>query len=175
MSQHYSKLISNLTLIPPRRTLANAFPACGLGVSAATDGIIFRSDVFAASQTDRSQWTSVMKGLPWSDQPHPAKSGFGNKAVLVLVNVRLGTNAVNPIYYDSLKVSFDLPVGLYQPLFMCSVRAIFVDPIHSTSNSRDCGWTAEFLVLLCRLPRRLLVLPRSAFHPACHSAAYTYC
>jgi hypothetical protein len=94
-----------LIISPLTRSLTNAFPACGLGVSAATDGIIFRSDVFAASNTDDGEWGPVIQGLPWSAKPHPAQAGFGSKAVLVLVNVRLGTNTVNPIYYDSLKVT----------------------------------------------------------------------
>ena len=62
--------------------------------------------MFAASNTEDGQWSSVIGGLPWSDQPQPAQGGFGNKAVLILVNVRLGTNTVNPIYYDSLKVGY---------------------------------------------------------------------
>jgi hypothetical protein len=61
--------------------------------------------VFAASNTDDGEWGPVIQGLPWSEQSHPTGAGFGSKAVLVLVNVRLGTTAVNPIYYDSLKVS----------------------------------------------------------------------
>jgi len=88
------------------RTLANAFPPSGLAVSAASDGIIFRSDVYSASNTNDGAWTPVVETLPWGRSARASRAGFGDKAVLVLVNVRLGTNSVNPIYYDSLKVSF---------------------------------------------------------------------
>jgi cysteine protease ATG4 len=87
----------------PARTLTNAFPACGIAVSAATDGIIFRSDVFTASNGEDGDWSKVVDSLPWSETPRRPQGGFGGKGVLVLVNVRLGTNNVNPIYYDSLK------------------------------------------------------------------------
>lgn len=90
------------------KALTNSFPACGIAVSAATDGIIFRSEVFAASHNEDGEWEPVAQSLPWSCGPAkpstPGPSEFGSKPVLVLVNVRLGTRDVNPIYYDSLKV-----------------------------------------------------------------------
>ena len=68
--------------------------------------MIFRSDVYSASNLNNGEWAPVIETLPWDASVHAARGGFGDKAVLVLVNVRLGTNSVNPIYYDSLKVSF---------------------------------------------------------------------
>ncbi|KAJ7633820.1 hypothetical protein DFH06DRAFT_1175230 [Mycena polygramma] len=36
------------------RTLVDAFPACGLGVSVATDGTLYQTEVFAASHSPHS-------------------------------------------------------------------------------------------------------------------------
>jgi cysteine protease ATG4 len=73
------------------RTLVNAFPEAGIGVSVATDGTVFESEVFAASHSAAS------RGLT---------TAWGDRAVLVLVGIRLGLDGVNPVYYDSVKVRF---------------------------------------------------------------------
>jgi cysteine protease ATG4 len=100
------------------KTLANAFPPCGLAVAGATDGMVFKSDVYAASNLPSTGWE--MGG----DGAHDEASGrkarrlsrragqavgespptWGSKAVLVLVGLRLGLDGVNPIYHESVKV-----------------------------------------------------------------------
>jgi cysteine protease ATG4 len=75
-----------------RRTLVHAFPEAGLGVSVATDGVIYQSDVYAAS--------NVHIGSPRRHM----KATWGERAVLVLIGIRLGIDGVNPIYYETIKV-----------------------------------------------------------------------
>lgn len=74
------------------RTLVHAFPEAGLGVSVASDSVIYQTDVFSASNG------SI--GSP----KRRAKLGWGSRGVLVLIGVRLGLDGVNPIYYDTIKV-----------------------------------------------------------------------
>jgi len=76
------------------KRLVNRFPDAQLAVSVAVDSVIFDSDVYAASNMGEN---------------HRKRSGsrprWGNKAVLVLVGIRLGIDGVNPIYYEGLKVN----------------------------------------------------------------------
>ncbi|KAJ7245089.1 hypothetical protein C8J57DRAFT_1191054 [Mycena rebaudengoi] len=69
------------------RTLVDAFPACGLGVSVATDGTLYQTEVYAASHTPR-----------WGDRP-----------VLLLLGIRLGLDGVNPVYYETIKMLYTFP------------------------------------------------------------------
>ncbi|OCF45204.1 hypothetical protein I317_01007 [Kwoniella heveanensis CBS 569] len=93
------------------KTLTNAFAPCGLAVATATDSIIYRSDVYVASNLPSEGWD----GRP--DAPKPRKSSssttksttWGEKAVLILIGIRLGLDGVNPIYYDSIKALFTFP------------------------------------------------------------------
>ncbi|KAH7909440.1 cysteine protease required for autophagy [Hygrophoropsis aurantiaca] len=81
------------------KTLVHAFPDANLGVSVASDGVIFQSDVYAASHRN------VHIGSP---RRH-AKASWGGRAVLVLIGIRLGIDGVNPIYYDTIKGLYTLP------------------------------------------------------------------
>ncbi|KAI0033620.1 peptidase C54, partial [Vararia minispora EC-137] len=77
------------------KTLTQAFPPARLGVSVARDAQIFESDVFAASRS-----------------PEPGRgrrAGWGDRAVLVLIGIRLGLDGVNPIYYETIKTLFTFP------------------------------------------------------------------
>lgn len=77
-----------------RRTLVQAFPEAGLGVSVAVDGTLYQTDVFLASHSSTRRRYAPGKGpTTWGDQP-----------VLCLLGVRLGIEGVNPIYYDTIKV-----------------------------------------------------------------------
>jgi hypothetical protein len=96
------------------RTLANAFPPCGLTVVGGTDGTIYRSEVYEASHADDGEWATYVADQPPSADSKKAKrtsrmepddKKWGKKAVLVLVGLRLGLDGVNPIYHDSIKVS----------------------------------------------------------------------
>lgn len=72
------------------RKLTNGFPSAGLGVCVAVDSSIFQSEVFAASHSDSS---------------HPNLNQWGDRAVLVLIGLRLGLEGVHPTYYETIKVS----------------------------------------------------------------------
>lgn len=77
------------------RTLVHAFPEATLGVAVAVDGTLYESDVYAASR-------SVM----YSTRRHGhARMDWGDRAVLVLIGIRLGIEGVNPLYYNTIKVS----------------------------------------------------------------------
>lgn len=68
-------------------------PEASLGISVAVDSQIFQSDVYSASHSPTSS-------------PRPRKlSRWGERAVVVLIGIRLGIDGVNPIYYDTIKVS----------------------------------------------------------------------
>lgn len=81
------------------KTLIAGYPEAGLGVSVATDGVLFQTDVFAASNgraISRSPRRQV--GAAWGDRP-----------VLLLIGVRLGIDGVNPIYYETIKLLYTFP------------------------------------------------------------------
>ncbi|WVF66166.1 hypothetical protein IAT40_000906 [Kwoniella sp. CBS 6097] len=93
------------------KTLTNSFAPCKLAVATATDSIIYRSDVYIASNLPSEGWDG------WPSVPKPRRSSasttqstaWGEKAVLVLIGIRLGLDGVNPIYYDSIKTLFTFP------------------------------------------------------------------
>lgn len=71
-------------------------------MSVATDGVLFQTDVFAASNgraISRSPRRQV--GAAWGDRP-----------VLLLIGVRLGIDGVNPIYYETIKVCASIPINI---------------------------------------------------------------
>ena len=76
------------------RTLVNSFPESGLGVSVATDGTLFQSDVFAVSHGEMSSRSPRrITTTTWGHQP-----------VLLLFSIRLGIEGVNPVHYETIKV-----------------------------------------------------------------------
>lgn len=98
------------------RTLTNSFSPCGLAVATATDSMIYKSDVYAASNLPSTGWfdddsESTPTTLPTAASKRSSSERgkvWGDKAVLILVGLRLGLDGVNPIYYDSIKVSFNV-------------------------------------------------------------------
>lgn len=83
-----------MELTVSRRTLVHAFPAAGLGVYVAADGgTIYESEVIAASHT------------AFGSPRRSSRRTWGDRAVLILIGHRLGIDRVNPVYYDTLKVS----------------------------------------------------------------------
>lgn len=94
------------------KTLVNSFPLCGLAVANAVDSTIYRTDVYAASNISSEDWkNSGEEGRLRRSRPSSAlhRPGWGGKAVLILINIRLGLDGVNPIYYDSIKTLFTFP------------------------------------------------------------------
>ncbi|KAJ7224495.1 hypothetical protein GGX14DRAFT_351458 [Mycena pura] len=81
------------------KALVQAFPTCGLGVSVATDSVLYQTCVFEASHTSpASDPECDTHGLSWGDRP-----------VLLLLGLRLGLEGVNPIYYDAIKQLYTFP------------------------------------------------------------------
>ncbi|GAA6009833.1 cysteine protease ATG4 [Rhodotorula paludigena] len=70
------------------KTLVNAYEPAGLRVVSCVDGAVYGSEVAAASAVDGEEW---------------------KKPVLVLVNLRLGIDGVNPIYHEAIKGIFRFP------------------------------------------------------------------
>jgi cysteine protease ATG4 len=98
------------------RQLVHAFPEAGLGVCVASDGVIYQSDVYNASQvgsarsvygtakSSKSSATGAKKGRTFD-----ARHGWGDKAVLILLTTRLGIEGVNPVYYETIKTLYTFP------------------------------------------------------------------
>ena len=121
----------------------HAFPEAGLGVSVATDGCIYQSEVFTASTptatTDRK--AGATKG---------GKGSWGGRAVLVLVGIRLGLDGVNPVYYDTIKVRLPYPISReFLPRIHTRARAR-TDIIHVPAISGNSRRQTFIVVLLCR-------------------------
>ncbi|KAF7368158.1 hypothetical protein MVEN_00134800 [Mycena venus] len=103
------------------RMLVEAFPACGLGVSVATDGTLYQTEVFAASHSpafapSSSSAASVSSSHGHSSSSHGSgsKKGkeskkWGDRPVLLLLGIRLGLDGVNPIYYETIKLLYTFP------------------------------------------------------------------
>ncbi|QRW05883.1 peptidase family C54 protein [Ceratobasidium sp. AG-Ba] len=85
------------------KTLAHAFPEAQLSVSLAVDGTVFASDVYAAS------YLGMVASGGRSISSRKSTARWGGRAVLILVNIRLGIDNVNPIYYEALKSLFQFP------------------------------------------------------------------
>jgi cysteine protease ATG4 len=89
--------------------LANSFAPCGISVVSATDSMIYKSDVYSASSLSSRGWFDDEEGKAGGSASKRSSSErgrvWGDKAVLVLVGLRLGLDGVNPIYYESIKVS----------------------------------------------------------------------
>lgn len=90
----------------PHRTLVHAFPEAGLGVTVATDGCIYQSEVFTASTPPlvASSSSGRGKGVKGAGREKEREKGWGGRGVLVLVGIRLGLDGVNPVYYETIKV-----------------------------------------------------------------------
>ncbi|KAK4686864.1 cysteine protease ATG4, partial [Tremellales sp. Uapishka_1] len=90
------------------KTLANSFPICGLAVATAVDNTIYKSDVYSASNLPSDGWDELVP--PSQRRLSGVKYGkWGDKAVLIMVGMRLGLDAVNPMYYDTIKALFTIP------------------------------------------------------------------
>ena len=76
------------------KPLVQSFPETPLGISVAIDGQIFQTDVYLALH-------------PPTQSPCTRKlSRWGDRVVVVLIGIRLGTDGVNPIYYDVIPFIF---------------------------------------------------------------------
>lgn len=74
------------------KSLIQDFPEAGLGVSVASDGVIYLDQVQAQAQSLSS--------------PRKKRSSQSwEKPVLILIGIRLGLEGVHPMYHESVKVS----------------------------------------------------------------------
>jgi cysteine protease ATG4 len=79
---------------------------CGFAVSVAIDGTLYQTHVFATSHdgmTVRSR----------KQHAGHSTTTWGHKPVLLLLGIRLGIDGVNPIYYETIKVTFLLLWSFY--------------------------------------------------------------
>ncbi|KAL0576416.1 Cysteine protease atg4 [Marasmius crinis-equi] len=128
------------------KTLVHAFPQSGLGVSVATDGTLYQTDVFAASHSSTTVPASS-RGSTFSSpslgrrRHHHTTSSWGDRPVLLLLGIRLGLDGVNPIYYDTIKMLYKFPqsVGIaggrpsssYYFVGSQSDNLFYLDPHHA--------------------------------------------
>lgn len=86
-------------LLCPLRTLVTHYPAANLAVAVATDGTVYRNEVYEAA-------TAAVQGSGSDAEAEALKHKEGEwRPVLILVAIRLGIDQLNPIYYPALKVS----------------------------------------------------------------------
>ncbi|KAK7049890.1 Cysteine protease atg4 [Paramarasmius palmivorus] len=96
------------------KTLVHAFPQCGMGVSVATDGMLFQTDVFAVSHSSTtapagSGGSSFAASSIGRRRHNPTTKSWGDRPVLLLLGIRLGLDGVNPIYYDTIRILYTFP------------------------------------------------------------------
>ncbi|KAF9269781.1 hypothetical protein L218DRAFT_1072559 [Marasmius fiardii PR-910] len=128
------------------KTLVHAFPQSGMGVSVATDGTLFQTDVFAASHSSTTVPASS-RGSTFSSpslgrhRHHHTTSTWGDRPVLLLLGIRLGIDGVNPIYHETIKMLYTFPqsVGIaggrpsssYYFVGSQSDNLFYLDPHHA--------------------------------------------
>lgn len=97
------------------KRLVHEFPEAQLAVSVASDGVVFDSDVYAASNFGND-----------SRKRHTTRYRWGSRAVVVLVGIRLGIDGVNPIYYEGVKVCISPSINVFtRP---CLLQTLFTFP-----------------------------------------------
>ncbi|MCO5579019.1 hypothetical protein L7F22_032871 [Adiantum nelumboides] len=77
------------------KKLVDDYPEAGLGVSMASDGVVYLNQVKTQAQTN-------------SSGTH-RRVGHWDRPVLVLIGIRLGLEGVHPMYHDSIKATFSFP------------------------------------------------------------------
>ncbi|MCO5585190.1 hypothetical protein L7F22_039122 [Adiantum nelumboides] len=80
------------------KKLVDEYPACGLGVSVASDGVIY------LDQVKLQACKSHINGQKRASVLHKWE-----RPILVLIGVRLGLEGVHPMYHDSIKATFSFP------------------------------------------------------------------
>ncbi|CAO1617611.1 unnamed protein product [Sympodiomycopsis kandeliae] len=73
----------------------------GLGVSVATDGVVYLSEVI--------QSATVLSSKDDRPQNRKLSSRHWKRPVLILIGIRLGLEGVNPMYYESVQKMFTFP------------------------------------------------------------------
>ncbi|KAJ7775899.1 hypothetical protein DFH07DRAFT_72723 [Mycena maculata] len=149
-----------LFLLPASLMLVDVFPACGLGVSVATDRTLYQTEVHTVSDSPAALAAIQASAMsPVSCHGHASvqshfshchKDGkhdksetcaWGNRPVLLLLGIRLGLDGVNPVYYETIKMLYTFPqsVGIaggrpsssYYFLGVQGDGLFYLDPHHS--------------------------------------------
>ncbi|RUP42759.1 hypothetical protein BC936DRAFT_138119 [Jimgerdemannia flammicorona] len=89
------------------KTLVTDYPAADLTVAVATDGVVYRNEVYEAA-TAAVSGSGSGSGSDAEPDLHKHKEGEW-RPVLILVAIRLGIDQLNPIYYPALKAYFEFP------------------------------------------------------------------
>jgi hypothetical protein len=83
---------------------------------------------------------------------------------LVLVGTRLGTDKINPAYWDGVLASLQMPQSV-------GIAGLVQLPCSSYLNYLVADirlqWPPVIVSLLCRNARQLSLLSRPSFHPSC--------
>ncbi|KAJ7728224.1 hypothetical protein B0H16DRAFT_1777888 [Mycena metata] len=94
------------------RTFVDAFPICSLGVSVATDGTFYQTDVFVAPArpTDTAPvHTRVWRPAEGEGRWEEETKRWGDRPVLLLLGIQLKIKSVNPVYYETIKLLYTFP------------------------------------------------------------------
>jgi len=140
------------------KRLVGEFEDAGLEVVIAVDSVVYQSDVYAASCTPRgpnaamtangSKASCVGASKHHGKKAHQALK-WGDRAVLVLVGIRLGIDGVNPIYYNSVKVGIDSDSKEMVLIVLFAVGSIHLSAIRGHRRR-----SSIILLLFRRLPGR---------------------
>ncbi|PWN21452.1 hypothetical protein BCV69DRAFT_282173 [Microstroma glucosiphilum] len=82
------------------KRLIDEYPRAGLGVSLASDGVVYLSEVKAEAKA-----TSRLSTMTVTDQ----SASSWQRPVLILIGLRLGLEGVNAMYHEAIKAIFAFP------------------------------------------------------------------
>lgn len=112
------------------KKLVDDYPEAGIGVSLASDGVIYLDQVKSQAQ--------------WSANGKQRSIGQWTRPVLVLIGVRLGLDGVHPMYHDSIKATFSFsqsvgiaggrPSSSYYFMGYQGNSLFYLDPHHVRSS-----------------------------------------
>lgn len=123
------------------KTLVNAYEPAGLRVVSCIDGTVYESEVVEASTVEGTSW---------------------KRPVLVLVNVRLGLEGVNPVYHESIKVSrLNMRDRVHAKDAESLTQRYPAERVPLPAVGRNRRRSSDLVVLFRRRPGRLAVLHRS--------------
>ncbi|KAJ6583627.1 hypothetical protein DFH09DRAFT_1360184 [Mycena vulgaris] len=148
------------------RTLIDVYPVCGLGFSVVTDGTLYQTEVYAASRSAAAPSNALghsssrpsSSGCLQTSSGHPSGGrsgkkcdrkgkdgkGWGDRPVLLMLDIRLGLDGVNSVYhaikpYIRYSILFVPPAlrrprspTLHFPVFSFSPSRTVLTPFHAT-------------------------------------------
>ncbi|KAJ7495788.1 hypothetical protein B0H11DRAFT_2227312 [Mycena galericulata] len=137
--------------------LIDAFPSCGLDISIATDGMLYQTEVYAASHSPAALAALAAHPQHAPAHAHPASQlssssghshgkhgkkgekggkarGWGDRPVLLLLGIQLGLDGVNPVYRETINFSAKIfkrrvEEDQFGPLLVSTSQALSVKAI----------------------------------------------